>query len=418
MFGSTVGTAAWRRHSHVAAVRETATVHVDVALVGGGGAGLSLLHRLGLLAARGVPTPSVAVVDPVDRLRQHPNDRTWCFWDLGRSDVEPAVHRAWRRVLVVGHDRRRRVLDLAPHRYVMLRSQDYSRLVASVAGPLDVVHVAAAAEAVEDGEGAATVCTGAGDVRASWVLDSRPAPPVRPASTLLLQHFRGQVVRADRPVLDPDLPVLMDFTTPQPDHGLSFGYCLPSDERTGLIEYTEFSPALLDEVGYARALEAYVPHVLGGDVPHAVQHVEQGVIPMTDARFPRRVGRRVFRLGTAAGATRPSTGYAFAAMQRQAQVVAERLARGDAPLPPRSYPRRHLWMDGLVLRGLATGTLDGPAFFARLFDRNPPSRVLSFLDGLTSPAAEVAVMATAPRAQMLRLAALDAAARTRRLLPG
>ena len=384
---------------------------VDVAIVGGGGAGLALLHRLSLLPEAVTRRLSVAVVDPVDRLEEHPTNRTWCFWDSGRGDLEPAVHRAWRRLLIVGRDRRRRVLDLDPMRYVMVRSQDFSRLVASAAAGLDVVRVAAAAQSVEDGESVATVRTGAGDVRARWVFDSRPAGPVRKGSTLLLQHFRGVVVRADAPVLDPDLPVLMDFTTPQPATGMSFGYCLPSDERTALIEYTEFSPSVLDDAGYVRALEAYVPHVLGGDVPRAVQHVEQGVIPMTDGRYARRAGRRVFRLGTAGGATRPSTGYTFAAMHRQAAVVASRLAAGADPVPPRPYPRRHLWMDALVLRGLADGTLDGPAFFARLFDRNPPTRVLRFLDGLTGPGDELRVVATAPRGAMLRLAALDAGAR-------
>lgn len=390
---------------------------VDVAIVGGGGAALALLHRLSLLPDDVRRRLSVVVVDPVDRLLAHPADRTWCFWDTGPGELEPAVHRAWERVLVVGRDRRRRVLDLRPLRYAMVRSEDLSRLVADAAGGLDVAHVTAAAHSVADGADTATVRTTDGDIRARWVLDSRPSPPTRAGSTLLLQHFRGLVVRAETAVLDPALPVLMDFTTPQPRTGLSFGYCLPSDARTALVEYTEFSPSVLDDAGYARALEAYVPHVLGGDVPHVVEHVEQGVIPMTDGTFARRLGRRVFRVGTAGGATRPSTGYTFAAMYRQAAVVAERLATGSDPVPPRPYPRRHLWMDALVLRGLADGSLDGPAFFTRLFDRNPPARVLRFLDGLTSPVEEVAVMATAPRRTMTRLAALDAAARVRRV-PG
>lgn len=388
-------------------------VDVDVALVGAGGAGLSLLHQLAL---RGPERLRVALVDPVDRLTTRPDDRTWCFWDDGRSDVDPALHRSWDRVVVVGPDHRRRVLHLAPMRYAMLRSSDFYALVAQVASRFDVVHVPHPADEVLDGAGAAVVTAGGRRVRARWVFDSRSSPPARPGATSLLQHFRGVVVRADRDVVDPDLPVLMDFTTPQPSTGVSFGYSLPSDARTALVEYTEFSPAVLSDAGYARALEAYVPHVLGGDVPHRVVHTEQGAIPMTDGVYVRRVGRRVMRIGTAGGATRPSTGYTFAAMQRQAAAVAVALLDGREPVPPRPYPRRHAWTDALVLRGLADGSLDGAGFLTRLFDRNPPQRVLRFLDGVTSPPVELALMSTAPPATMTALALRDAAGRlTRRL---
>ena len=414
----------------------SATEQVDVALVGAGGAGLAVLDQLvrGLLAdprARGPASRGplrVALVDPVDRLADRPADRTWCSWvaqgSAAARELEPAVHRSWRHVAVVGADGAEQVLDLAPLRYAMVRSEDWYAGVAGrvdaarAAGLLDVVALRAGADAVEDGAERARVSCAAGEVAATWVLDSRPAAPVRAGATTLLQHFRGARVRTAAPAVDPSRAVLMDFTVPQPASGLAFGYALPSDERTALVEYTEFSPAVLDDDGYAAALDAQLARVLGAAASGAVvEHVEQGVIPMTDAVFARRAGRRVLRLGTAGGAVRPSTGYAFSALQRSARAVAAQVLAGAEVLPPRPYPRRHAWMDALVLRGLADGTLDGPAFFARLFARNPPHRVLTFLDGLTGPGAELALMATAPRAAMLRQVGADAAWRARRALP-
>jgi lycopene beta-cyclase len=49
-------------------------------------------------------------------------------------------------------------------------------------------------------------------------------------------------------------------------------------------------------------------------------------------------------------------------------------------------------MDGVLLRALATGRQDGAEFFSRLLERNPPARVLAFLDEDTSLAQEVALM--------------------------
>ena len=373
------------------------TAKVDVAIVGAGGAGLSLLHQLALSGPAGL---RVALVDPVDRLSEHPDDRTWCFWDDGFSDVDSALTQTWSRVQVTAPGRAQ-VLDLAPLRYAMLRGSDYYALVEAETASLDVVHVGAAATSIHDGSAGAVVRTTAGDVVARWVFDSRPAPPARPGATRLLQHFRGAVVRTGVDLFDPDLATLMDFGTPQPERGLSFGYCLPLDARSALVEYTEFSPAVLDDEGYAGALGTYLDTVLGA-APYEVEHVEQGVIPMTDAKFSRRAGRRTFRIGTAGGATRASTGYTFSAMQRQARSIAAALRRGHEPLPPRAYPRRHTLMDAAMLRGLDAGHLDGPAFFLRLFAGNPAPRVLRFLEGATRVGEEFSLMRTAPAAAMAR----------------
>lgn len=409
---------------------------MDAALVGGGGAGLAVLHRLALgapaaRARRGCAPLRVAVVDPVDRLATRPADRTWCSWDVPGSEaareLAPAVHRSWRHVAVVAPDGAEQVLDLEPLRYTMVRSEDLYALVARAvdaaraAGALELLHLPVAATEVVDGagDGAARVRTPAGDLRAAWVLDSRPHPPRREGATRLLQDFSGERVRTPAPSVDPARAVLMDFTVPQPPGGLAFGYCLPSDERTALVEHTAFVPRPVPDAEHAAALGAYRARVLGAG--GVVEHAERGVIPMTDAPFARRAGRRVLRLGTGGGAVRPSTGYAFAAMRRQARAVAAQLLAGADVVPPRPYPRRHAWMDALVLRGLADGSLDGGAFFGRLFDRNPPARVLRFLDGATGPAAELALMATAPQGPMLAAVARDAAWRAarpvRRLLP-
>jgi lycopene beta-cyclase len=135
---------------------------------------------------------------------------------------------------------------------------------------------------------------------------------------------------------------------------------------------------------------------------------------MTDAVPARRVGHRVVRLGTAGGATRPSTGYTFAAMQRQARSVAAALLAGADPLPPPAYPARHRWMDSVLLRALDRGLVDGPSLFTRLLLGNPPERVLRFLDGDTSPLEELGIMRATPTLAMARATAGNAADRLRR----
>jgi lycopene beta-cyclase len=362
----------------------------EVVVVGAGAAGLGLAVRL---AALGLP--GVVLVQSPERTPE----RTWCSWQRGPVDWAGAVSHRWYTASVIGPDAVEQRLPLGPYRYEMVRSRDYERWAGARLDGMS--RVAAAVERVDDGEQHAVVRGDGLELAARWVFDTRPMPPARPGRHPLLQHFRGLFVRTTTDAFEPDVAGLMDFRVPQPLGGVAFGYVLPTSVRTALVEYTEFTREALDDAGYDAALRHYVGAVL--DLPSfEVVDVENGAIPMTDAPFPRRAGRRVFRLGAAGGATRPSTGYTFSSAQRQAEAVAVALREGRDPEPPPAYPRRHLAMDALLLRALDTGRLDGAAFFADLFDRHPVDRVLRFLDGGSSPREELAVMASAPRVPMLR----------------
>ncbi|WP_045748042.1 lycopene cyclase family protein [Actinoplanes rectilineatus] len=379
---------------------------VDLALVGNGGAASLLLDAL---ARHGIRDLRIATIDPGDGDRH----RTWAFWTGATDDLDPVLEASWTAVDLYAPQRR--TLELGPTRYAMVRSAPVFARAEQAADRLGVKRIIARAAEVLDEGTAVTVRDPHGDVivRAEWVLDSRPAKPARPGRTSWLQHFRGWWVRSAEPVFDPRSAVLMDFRTPQPPRGVSFGYVLPTGAHTALIEYTEFSPQRLEDAAYVEALSAYT-RGLGLDPDKLlVEQVEDGAIPMTDAPFTLRPSPRVVRLGTAGGATRPSTGYTFSAMRRQADQIAAALARGGDPVPNPAYPRRHLWMDAVALRAWDRGLVPAPAFFERLFMRNSPSRVLRFLDGRTSPTEEVALMASTPLLPMTRAAAGDLLARFR-----
>ncbi len=364
----------------------------EVVVVGAGAAGLALACLLG--EQGGV---EVVLVDAPAGPARSP-ERTWCSWQTGPTDWEAAVSARWHRVQVHAPDGAARTYDLAPLDYTMVRSRDYERVAGERLARAGVERRESLVERItDDGE-----VEGAG-LRGRWVFDTRPTPPARAGRVALLQHFRGWTVRTASDRFDPAVAGLMDFRPPQPRGGVAFGYVLPTSPREALVEYTEFSRSVLSDEAYEAALLDWTSSVLELG-PFEVLAVEQGAIPMTDAPFPRRVSDRVFRLGAAGGATRPSTGYTFSAAQRQARAVAAALRDGRDPEPPPAYSARHLRMDALLLRALDGAHLDGAEFFARLFERQPTERVLRFLDGSTSLREDLAVMASAPRAPMLRAA--------------
>ncbi|MGW6781803.1 lycopene cyclase family protein [Streptomyces sp. NPDC054987] len=401
----------------------------DVAVIGAGAAGLSLAHRLsghpgsrpgvhgehgvpGARGARGGPVPSVVLIDaPPGPLR--PGPRTWCFWEAGAGRFDAAVRSRWRHLRVRPPVGPAVEADIAPLRYKMIRSDDFEALVSrDLARSPNVRRLEATVDTVEEipaGTGARVLMTppggGAAELEARWVFDSRPPGSLPPARTTLLQHFHGWFVRTAHPAFAPGSAELMDFRTPQPASGLSFGYVLPTSPREALVEYTEFSPRALTASGYEAALRHYTADVLAiplGDME--IVAAETGVIPMTDAPLPRRVGTSVFRIGAAGGATRPSTGYTFAGLQRQTRSVAAALRQGRSPVPPAAHSARARAMDAVLLRALDTGRVDGPELFCRLFTRVPAVRLLRFLDGRTNLWEDLAVGRHAPVGPMLRTA--------------
>lgn len=388
-----------------------AVVEADIVVVGAGAAGLSLVHRLCADAPPGAASSVVLVDPPPGPLRPPP--RTWCFWESGPGRFDRATTASWEWLRVHGPDGAVVRRHIAPYRYKMIRSDDFEALVDRDLRERPGVRRMEAAvgglTGLPDGTVRVTAADAAGarlGLRARWVFDSRP--PERPpaARTRLLQHLRGWFVRTERPVFDPSVVDLMDFRTRRPERGLSFGYVLPTGRHTALVEYTGFGPAPLTARAYDSALEDYTRRVLRAGATEVLS-TEQGVIPMTDGVFERRAAgsERIFRIGAAGGATRASTGYTFAAVQRQCDAVARAVRAGHRPEPPPAHPLRARLMDAVLLRALDTGRVDGPDLFFRLFDRVPPARLLRFLDGRSRLYEDLAVGVRTPVLPMLRTAA-------------
>jgi lycopene beta-cyclase len=390
-----------------AARRNGAVLEGDIAIVGAGAAGLSLAHRLTRPPAAG-GGPSLIVLEPPAGHRPPP--RTWCFWEPRHGPHDRAVTASWRHLRV--HDRRGRavVRDIAPLRYKMIRSPDFEALItADLDRRPGVRRLDGFVGTVSSvGGGAEAELTGADGavrtVRARWLFDSRPPGSLPAARTTLLQHFHGWFVRTRHPAFDPGVADLMDFRTPQPARGLSFGYVLPTGQHEALVEYTEFSRTVLSHDAYEAALRHYTRHVLGlGEL--RVTGTETGVIAMTDADFPRQTGASVFRIGAAGGATRPATGYTFSAVQRQAGAITDAYRAGRRPLPPRPYSLRSRLMDSVLLHALDSGAVDGTDFFPGLFRSVPAARLLRFMDGATRLHEDLSIGVRTPVLAMLRSAA-------------
>ena len=119
-----------------------------------------------------------------------------------------------------------------------------------------------------------------------------------------------------------------------------------------------------------------------------------------------RPGARLLPLGTPASAGRPSTGYAFNAIQAQCDAITDHLARGTCPKPFAQRPALIRTMDATLLAMLERRPDVGPALFARLVRAQPPPKHSSrFLNDRATARDLAAVALAMPIGPTVRAAA-------------
>ncbi len=354
----------------------------DFIFAGAGASGLALAYFL----------PPQARVLLLDQAPKTTNDRTWCFWEAETNPFEQIVFHCWDNIFFHASDFSSR-FEIFPYQYKMIRGIDFYNLtMKELRQRPNVRFLYGNIEKLESDQTEARVSLGGQTYCAPWAFNSAFRPDVPTGYQSLLQHFKGYLVQTSEDVFDPLAATFMDFRIAQMGE-TRFVYVLPFDRRTALVEYTLFSSQLLAAGEYDSALEQYIKTYVTTK-PYQILETEAGVIPMTDAPFPRLHSRRVVNIGIAGGRAKASTGYAFRRIVRQAQAIARQLEQTNTPLFPESQFDRHAWMDSVYLRVLEQKRMGGAEFFSGLFQRNPASQVLKFLDESTGLLEDLRLMSS------------------------
>lgn len=363
----------------------------DFIIIGAGASGLSLACHL---AASPLRDRSILLIER--SLHEHAN-RTWAFWERAGAPVpfgEVAFH-SWRQLLVA-NSRRTLTLHTRPYRYKAIRSADFYRYAHRRLSKFpNIEFLEGVVGAVDDGEEGATICVGGEQYQGKWVFDSRfnlgGFHPRRRYHYLRMQ-IRGWEIETDLPSFDPRVATFLDFRTPQTSGesgpakagtgGMRFLYVLPSDEYHALVELVACIPAaerLLSKQEEEQALKNYIATTLGVTGSRIVRE-EQGVNPMSDYPFPRRRGRHIMAIGIAGGMLKPSTGFAFARIQRDSAAIVRSLLKHDQPF---AVPRTE-WVyrlfEPLMLWAMARHSEKAGSLLGALFRVGRTHKILSFLD--------------------------------------
>jgi lycopene beta-cyclase len=304
----------------------------DIAIIGGGNAGLTLAAKL---AAQDNP-PSTVVIEP-KTVQQR--DCSWSLWALD-SQAEQLTHSTkgrWRRWQMI--DETSLIVHSShQYNYLSLSSADY--LLDCAAQLREPIHlIEDSVKTLHPQQQQTIIETEKGSYSAKTVYDSRP-PKI--GYSTLRQHFLGWQITTKKPIKDPEMATLMDFRVDQ-SRGLHFIYALPFSDNHLLIESTLISGRMETQDWYRDAIKGWLR-----DNNIEIEEFiceEMGVIPMDTlatesditaagkASEPSEPKPLIATIGAASGAVRRSSGYAFQHIQQQISQLAAGIAQGNMAVP-------------------------------------------------------------------------------------
>lgn len=360
----------------------------DYIIIGAGCAGLSLLMRI-------LDKDSNAKVLLLDKSKKDINDRTWCFWEKGDGYFDDIVYCQWNK-LCFSSSGDYEQLNTGGYTYKMIRGIDfYEHCFNRIKQSPGVDFQIAAIQSIKVQGTQCCIAGGNASIHAEtpFVFNSIPEElKIDPQKVYLLQHFKGWVIRTNE---DHKIkPCLMDFRVDQSNR-TAFVYTFPLDSKTALVEYTLFSPAVLPDENYNIALAEYIETILQLD-RYTIEHVESGVIPMTNHRFPFYKDG-MYYIGSAGGQIKPSSGYTFNFIQKQSAYIASQLKTDAQGLKNgNASPVRFKLYDSILLKILNDNIMPGKEIFTKLFQRVPAHLIFKFLDNETSFAEEIKILNSMP----------------------
>ena len=351
----------------------------DYIIAGSGCAGLSLLYRL--LKTPLLQDKSILVID---QDHKKSNDRTWCFWEKSPGLFESIVHAKWNKLEFLSTEFKKE-LNLESYTYKMIQGIDFYNFVINYAKKFkNVSFVQETINSIDNIDKKAVLKTTKNRYTANYIFNSTNLfnPKINEQNSLL-QHFKGWIIKTEKPVFNPEIGRLMDFRVSQ-ENGATFMYVLPTSTTEALVEYTLFSPRVLDKEVYTLELKKYIKEELAID-NYTLIHEEFGVIPMSLAKFEQNPKLNVINIGTSGGYTKASSGYTFQFIQKNIIEIINNLVEGNNIIHPTSFKNKYYqWTDRTLLDVLLSNKLTGKDVFTQMFQKVPVERILAFLGNESS----------------------------------
>lgn len=371
--------------------------HFNLAILGGGCAGLSLAMRL---ADAGSSAPSTLILE---KNAHYSNDRTWCFWDEGNPELKNWVDHSWIN-FEIKNGTYTFTKSCVDNPYLMLSAKTfYEHATAKIASNMHRVTLLNNQEILEVTKiqnQSWRIITHNDTYTADKIVDTRPYIQTKDKDSLMWQSFIGYEVETSTEVFNSSAFTLMDFDALF-SQGLGFIYVLPSATNRALIEYTVFSGKTIS----IDTLKEYIKPALLNylkDVDYKVLRTEYGKLPMGNQKIKYSNDPNYIYAGLYAGAARPSSGYAFQRIQRWAKKCAYELISHQLLIAPKKDSAILAIMDDIFLYVLKSNPKSSITLFFNFFSKCKTISIIMFLSDHASITDYSSIIASMPKLLFLK----------------
>jgi len=359
----------------------------DYIIIGAGASGLQL--ALAMSRDPYFDDKSIAVIE---KSKEKTNDKTWSFWEEGTGLYDNILYNSWKKGYVKSLGKTIN-FDLKSYTYKMLKSIDFYNHAYSVLEKCNAISIISdQIIRLEEQKDGVHIIGEENNYSTRHVFDSRLPENFSPENSInILQHFKGWFIETENEVFDPDQFCMMDYNhTKTPE--TAFMYILPFSKTKALVEYTYFTPNLVDEETYERELESYLKNVLKIS-SYTIEEVERGIIPMTTYPFHSNSSDKITKIGTSGGWVKPSTGYSFKNAERFSLKIIDNIKSNRKP-DYHMFRKRYKHYDKMFLYVLSEHNTYGKTLFYNMYSRNSIRDIFKFLDEQSSFGKELQIMTT------------------------
>tara|TARA_B100000029_G_scaffold455806_1_gene483343 strand:- start:484 stop:1644 length:1161 start_codon:yes stop_codon:yes gene_type:complete len=342
-------------------------------IVGAGTAGLHLINSM--VDDKFFKNKKILLID---KSFNKTEEKCFSYWEKGEGKWDKIITKSWLKSQFITEHKKIN-LKLKDYTYKMIKSNDFYEYVKKKVSKYDNI------ELLKDDilkirkeEGNVIVVGSRSNYVCDHVFDSRITENIDIDKHISLkQHFKGWVIKTKESVFKPKTFTIMDYRIGD-NNKTSFTYVLPISKNKALIEYTYFTPNLVDSKEYDHNLHQYINEILKIK-NYKIINQEYGIIPMTNFPFFQQSIDKITKIGTAGGWVKPSTGYSFKNCERNSDKIVKEIKNGNSLIIIKSKAK-YYHMDKIFLDVLYRNNEFGKKLFYLLFAKNKTDKIFKFLD--------------------------------------
>tara|TARA_B110000003_G_scaffold242304_1_gene250041 strand:+ start:93 stop:1238 length:1146 start_codon:yes stop_codon:yes gene_type:complete len=346
----------------------------DYIIIGNGVAGLQL--AVALSQDNHFNDKQIALIDKSHKTE---NDKTISFWEKGAGKWDSIVIKSWNEGLIFSNKKEIN-LKLHPYAYKTIHALDfYNKAKQELSKKTNFHFIIDSVISVEKSK-QPKITTVNNSYEAKHIFDSRIPDDYFSKSnkyTKIIQHFKGWIIETEKPVFKTDQFTMMDYRL-KDGNQTTFTYVLPLSSTRALIEFTYFTPKLVEESTYDSYIKKYISSLLKIE-SYSISETESGKIPMTNFPFEKYSTKQITKIGTAAGWVKGSSGYSFKHTEKKVTTIVANLKAGNTP-SKKLFRRKYKFYDKIFLKVLNDENEKGEWIFEQFYSKNSIESMFKFLD--------------------------------------